>query len=116
MPALMRAKKVQKIAAKAHYDFESVQQAATKIDEELAELMSADDAHRAIEGGDLLFACVNVLRLMGIEPELALLASIRKFADRFARVEAALLAQGKQMTECTPDELWRVYDLVKAAE
>ena len=114
MAALMRARKVQKIAAKAHYDFDSAQAAAQKIEEELAELFAAPDDQREMEGGDLLFACVNVLRLMHIDPELALLQSTRKFVDRFARVEAALAAEGRAIDQCTPDELWQVYDAVKA--
>ena len=114
MPALMRCKKVQKIAAKAHYDFDSVEQAATKIDEELQELFAAaTDDERTVEGGDLLFSAVNVLRLMHVDPELALLESIRKFTDRFAAVEAALDAEGKRIDQVSTEELWRVYDLVK---
>jgi tetrapyrrole methylase family protein/MazG family protein len=114
MPALMRAKKIQKIAAKAHYDFESVEQAATKIDEELGELFAADNPDQQVmEGGDLLFAAVNVLRLMHVEPELALLASTRKFVDRFALVEQALAAEGKAIDEVSVDLLWQTYDRVK---
>lgn len=116
MSALMRAKKIQKIAAKAHYDFDSVQQAAGKIDEELQELMAAPQDERETEGGDLLFSCVNVLRLLGVDPELALLASIRKFQDRFAAVEQALAQAGKRMEECDADTLWAVYDTVKQGE
>lgn len=113
MSALMRAKKIQKIAAKAHYDFDSVQQAAGKIDEELQELMAAAQDERETEGGDLLFSCVNVLRLLGVDPELALLASIRKFQERFAAVEQALTQEGKRMEECDAATLWAVYDAVK---
>lgn len=114
MPALMRSKKVQKIAAKAHYDFHSAEQAASKIDEELKELFAASsDEERMLEGGDLLFAAVNVLRWLKVEPELALLASTRKFTDRFAAVEEALAAEGKRIDEVPTDELWQVYDRIK---
>ncbi|MBQ4443288.1 MAG: nucleoside triphosphate pyrophosphohydrolase [Clostridia bacterium] len=114
MPALMRCKKIQKIAAKAHYDFASAEDAATKIDEELRELFAAtNEDERAMEGGDLLFAAVNVLRLLHVEPELALIASTRKFVDRFAAVEAALAAEGKRVDQVSADELWQVYDRVK---
>lgn len=114
MSALMRCKKVQKIAAKAHYDFASAEEAATKIDEELQELLSAaTPEEQALEGGDLLFAAVNVLRLLHVEPELALLASIRKFITRFSLVEEALAAEGKRIDEVSTEELWRTYDRIK---
>ena len=114
MSALMRSKKVQKIAAKAHYDFDSVEQAATKIAEELEELFAADtEEQKVMEGGDLLFAAVNVLRLMHVEPELALLASTRKFVDRFALVESTLAEEGKRIDEVSTEELWATYDRVK---
>ena len=117
MSALMRCKKVQKIAAKAHYDFDSVEQAATKIDEELQELLSADgEDERTMEGGDLLFSAVNVLRLMHVDPELALLESIRKFTARFEAVEQALAARGQRIDEVSTEELWRTYDLVKGTK
>lgn len=117
MSALMRSKKIQKIAAKAHYDFDSVEQAATKIDEELQELLSATtEDERVMEGGDLLFAAVNVLRLLHIEPELALIQSTRKFMQRFAMVEQTLAEEGKRIDEVGTDELWQVYDRVKGAK
>lgn len=116
MPALMKAKKIQKIAAKVGYDFDSVEQASGKIDEELHELLAAQGEDKVLEGGDLLFACVNVLRLLDIEPELALMASTRKFADRFAKVEQYLLSQGIAIKDCPKDRLWQAYDAVKAKE
>ncbi len=117
MPALMRSKKVQKIAAKAHYDFDSVEQAASKVDEELAELLAAaTDEERVMEGGDLLFSVVNVLRWLHVEPELALLQSTAKFVERFAAVEEALAAMGKRIDEVSVDELWATYDRIKGVK
>ena len=116
MSALMRAKKIQKIAAKAHYDFDSATAAADKIGEELAELFAAPEDRRELEGGDLLFACVNVLRLMHIDPELALLQSTRKFVHRFTLVEQALAQRGIAIDQCPVDEMWRVYDAIKAQD
>lgn len=114
MPALMRAKKIQKIASKAHFDWDDALVAEEKIPEELAELNQAvSPDEREEEGGDLLFAVVNVLRLMGVEPETALLRSTRKFEARFARVERAVLDAGKQMTDCTLEELESIYQQVK---
>ncbi len=114
MPALMRAKKIQKIARKANFDWADPQGAYDKVNEELAELKAASSPEeQAEEGGDLLFAAVNVLRMLGVEPELALLAATRKFADRFAKVEAKVLSMGKQMTDMTLDELDAIWNEIK---
>ncbi len=88
-PALLHARKVQRRAATAGFDFADWRQAWEKVDEEIgelrAELDSVSEAARA-EAGDVLFALVNVLRLAGIDPELAL----RGASDRFrSRVELA---------------------------
>jgi len=114
MPALMRAKKIQKIARKAHFDWDDPQGAYDKVGEELQELIDAKTPEERVEeGGDLLFAAVNVLRMMDVEPELALLGATRKFVDRFAKVEAAVQAQGKQMTDMSLDELDAIWNEVK---
>ena len=114
MPALMRAKKVQKIARKAHFDWDDPQGAYDKVGEELQELLAAKTPdERVEEGGDLLFAAVNVLRMLDVEPELALLGATRKFVDRFAKVEEAVRAQGKEMTDMSLAELDAIWNEVK---
>lgn len=115
-PALLRAQKVQKKASKAGFDFESAAQAMDKLREELDELSAAQTPEeREHEGGDLLFSAVNVLRLMGVDGETALITSIEKFIDRFRHVESAVLASGRTMQEVSPEEMNRIYDEYKAS-
>lgn len=89
MPALLRAEKLQKRAARTGFDWPDPSGARAKIDEELAEVESADTPeHRAEEVGDLLFAVVNWARKLGVEPEAALRAANAKFERRFRAMEA----------------------------
>lgn len=116
LPALLYAEKVQKVAKKGGFDWADAAPAAEKVKEELCEFMSADKAHLAEEGGDLLFAAVNALRLKKVEAEMALRAASEKFCRRFAAVESAVSASGKEMTDCTLEELDAIWNIVKEAE
>jgi ATP diphosphatase len=88
LPALLRAEKLQKRAARTGFDWPDAADAREKILEELAEVDTAEsEAHRAEEVGDLLFAVVNYARKLGIEPEAALRAGNRKFERRFKAME-----------------------------
>ena len=90
LPALMRAEKLQKRAARTGFDWPDANGARAKIDEELAEVASApDDRAREEEIGDLLFAVVNWARKLGIDPESALRRANAKFEHRFRAMEAA---------------------------
>jgi ATP diphosphatase len=89
LPALLRAEKLQKRAARTGFDWPDPTGARAKIDEELAEVETAvDDAHREEEIGDLLFAVVNWARKLGVDPETALRAANAKFERRFRAMEA----------------------------
>lgn len=89
LPALLRAEKLQKRAARTGFDWPDPSGARAKIDEELAEVEAAEtDAERAEEIGDLLFAVVNWSRKLGIDPEGALRAANAKFERRFRAMEA----------------------------
>ncbi|MBB5709220.1 ATP diphosphatase [Sphingomonas xinjiangensis] len=88
LPALVRAEKLQKRAARVGFDWPDPSGARAKIDEELAEVEAADDATREEEIGDLLFSVVNWSRKLGIDPEAALRNANRKFETRFAAMEA----------------------------
>ncbi len=89
LPALMRAEKLQKRAARTGFDWPDPDGARAKIDEELAEVETAiSNDHRAEEIGDLLFAVVNWSRKLGIDPETALRAANAKFERRFRDMEA----------------------------
>jgi ATP diphosphatase len=89
LPALMRAEKLQKRAARTGFDWPDPQGAREKIIEELAEVdAAANEAERLDEIGDLLFATVNWARKLGIDPEVALRAANAKFERRFRMMEA----------------------------
>ena len=86
----MRAEKLQQRAGRVGFDWPDAAGARAKIDEELAEADTAeDDAHRAEEIGDLLFAVVNWARKAGVDPEAALRAANAKFERRFRAMEIA---------------------------
>ncbi|WP_076069387.1 nucleoside triphosphate pyrophosphohydrolase [Sphingomonas montana] len=89
LPALLRATKLQKRAARVGFDWPDPRGAREKISEELAEVEAATDPdHQAEEVGDLLFAVVNWARHLGIDPEAALRNANGKFERRFAAMEA----------------------------
>lgn len=88
LPALTRAEKLQKRAARTGFDWPDPSGARAKIDEELAEVEAASDAERMEEIGDLLFAVVNWARKLGVDPEAALRVANVKFERRFKAMEA----------------------------
>lgn len=89
LPALTRAEKLQKRAARVGFDWPDPSGARAKIDEELAEVEAAVDDHARVEEvGDLLFAVVNWSRKLGIDPETALRSANAKFERRFRAMEA----------------------------
>ncbi len=135
LPALMRADKLQKRAAKAGFDWPDAAGAREKINEELAEVedvllkngkplyekLSAEkDAavHREAEAevGDLLFACVNYARLLGIDPEIALNRTNAKFIRRFTGVEGLAQKDGRKLDEMSLEEMDLLWDQVKKTE
>jgi nucleoside triphosphate diphosphatase len=88
LPALMRAEKLQKRAARTGFDWPDAEGPRAKIDEELAEIAGApDDDAREEEMGDLLFAVVNFARHLRIDPEAALRRGNSKFEKRFRAIE-----------------------------
>ena len=88
LPALLRAEKLQKRAARTGFDWPDPTGARAKIDEEIAEIEAASPAEREEEIGDLLFAVVNWSRHLGVDPEAALRAGNAKFERRFKAMEA----------------------------
>jgi len=90
LPALERAAKLQRRAARTGFDWPDASGPRAKIDEELAELDAESDHQRMLEElGDLLFAVVNLARHLDIEPEAALREANRKFEQRFRAIETA---------------------------
>lgn len=88
LPALLRAEKLQRRAARVGFDWPDVTGPRAKVDEELAEVDSAHDDALGEEIGDLLFSVVNLARHRGVDPEQALRSANAKFERRFAAMEA----------------------------
>jgi ATP diphosphatase len=113
LPALKRADKIQRRAARVGFDWPDSGGPRAKIDEELAEIEAAEsDAERDAEVGDLLFAAVNYARHLGVEPEGALRDATARFEQRFRKVEE--LAD-KPLNEMTIDELEALWQRAKKA-
>ena len=87
LPALLRAEKLQRRAARAGFDWPDPKGPADKLQEEIEELAQASESERAEEAGDLLFAAVNLVRSYGLAAEDALRAANIKFERRFRRME-----------------------------
>lgn len=115
LPALWRAEKVQKKAAKVGFDWDDVSGAVDKLSEEVDEVKAAinGSGNPFEELGDLLFAAVNTARFLNIDPEDALHAASDKFAARFRRVEDAVTAQGKRMEDMTLAQLDDIWNRIK---
>ncbi|MEK4508054.1 nucleoside triphosphate pyrophosphohydrolase [Paenibacillus sp. FSL K6-2524] len=119
LPALMKAYKLQKKAAKAGFDWDHIDGAWSKIEEELGELKDAvqgglDPLEQTRELGDVLFSIVNVARFIGVDPEEALSLTILKFVRRFGYVEEILRERGKTPRESTLVEMDNLWDEAKA--
>lgn len=110
MSALMRAAKIQKKAAQAGFDWENASDAFLKVKEEALEfeqeIRNAKPDEMESEAGDLLFAWVNVLRLMKINPEVALTRTNQKFISRFSFIEQNAGDDLKNLTLKQLDGLW----------
>ena len=107
LPPLMRAEKVQKKAANVGFDWDSAKEALPKVHEEADELLEELLAGRdpTEEMGDLLFSCVNVARLSGVEAETALMKANEKFISRFQAMESAINLDGKAIQDLTLSEM-----------
>ncbi|NSX56378.1 nucleoside triphosphate pyrophosphohydrolase [Parasulfitobacter algicola] len=120
LPALLRAVKLQKRAARVGFDWPSTDQVLDKIVEETQELVEARNtlthADVAEEFGDLLFVMANLGRHLKVDPEEALRAANAKFIRRFNAIEKALADQGKRPEKSTLEEMDALWDQVKAAE
>ena len=99
LPALMRAEKLTKRAARINFDWPSSAEVLEKLEEELAELKAAeasgDQDHIAEEMGDILFVMANLARKLKVDPEDALRRANAKFTRRFQYIEAKLAEQGR---------------------
>lgn len=114
-PALMRAQKTGKRAAKSGFDWDDVNGALDKAEEELSELRTAisDKSNYEEELGDLLFALTNVARFLHVDSEEALGKATDKFISRFEKTENAVLGSGKRMEELSQSELDDIWNRIK---
>ncbi len=117
LPALERARKLQKRAASVGFDWPDIEPVFAKLKEEVAELEAAlaneDKAAIQSELGDVLFSAVNLARHVGTEPEIALRESNQRFEKRFNWIESALQKQGKRLQNATLDELDQLWNQAK---
>lgn len=116
LPALMRAEKLQKRAARVGFDWPDPSCAADKVREEMDELAEASSAEKLEEAGDLLFAAVNLVRLNGIAPEDALRAANAKFERRFKAMESFAKSEGEDFAALSLDEQEAYWQAVKRSE
>jgi ATP diphosphatase len=120
LPALMRAVKLQKRAARVGFDWPDTGNVIDKIKEESQELVEARDRLSADavedEFGDLLFVMANLARHLGVDPEAALRRTNAKFTRRFEAVEAELATRGKRPDDSDLAEMDALWNDVKARE
>ena len=121
IPAMLRAFKLQKKAARVGFDWPDIQGVFDKVQEELAELHEEvgpepDQAALLDECGDLLFAAVNLVRFAGMDPELALQQTNDKFISRFQRVEAQCAATGRGVADMDLETLEKFWERAKQEE
>lgn len=119
LPALLRALKLQKRAARVGFDWESSADVLNKLQEEVAELLEAQQSRDRDqvedEFGDLLFVMVNLARHMEIDPEHALRRTNSKFLKRFRYIEARLSERGKTPKESSLQEMDALWNEAKTA-
>ena len=125
LPAMARAEKLQKRAARHGFDWPEIGQVFDKLHEEIDELKEAWQAANDGSGerdaledelGDVMFVCVNLARFMKVNPEQALKRTNDKFEARFRAIEAELAAQGRDMDSETLDALDAIWQSVKGVE
>ncbi len=118
LPALMQCQKISKRAAKAGFEWPSVEGVWDKVAEERAEFEreAPGSPERAAEFGDLLFSLVNVARWEGIDAEEALAHANRKFRARWARMEVLAAKEGLDLEGIGTEALNELWDRAKAEE
>ncbi len=121
LPALLRAVKLQKRAARVGFDWPNTVQVLDKVQEECAELLEAyqepdNQKHIKEEYGDLMFVMANLARHLKLDPEEALRAANSKFERRFKGVESKIAKSGKTMAGSSLEEMDTQWDLVKKEE
>ncbi len=120
LPALLRAEKLQKRAARSGFDWTDPKQIFEKLDEETAEVREAiaaeDQSAVEDEIGDLLFVCANLARRLKVDPEAALRAANAKFERRFKAMEALAAKRGQAFADLDLDAQEALWGEVKTTE
>ena len=120
LPALLRAAKLQKKAAKAGFDWPDESGVLEKIREETNELSSAleagDSASIEEELGDLLFSVVNLARFRKLDPEVLMSTANRKFEHRFNAMEQQLRQDGTDLESATAEQMEQAWQMVKSGD
>lgn len=118
LPSLIRAEKIQKKAAKAGFDWETIEGALDKVLEEYNEIKNVykcnDRKKIGEEIGDILFAAVNVARFLDIDPDFALNYTIEKFICRFQYIEDKAISRGMSFTELSLEEMDKLWNEAKS--
>lgn len=121
LPALMRAEKLQKRAARVGFEWSDVLLVFDKIAEEVAELRAEvegvrDAARLTDEIGDVLFVMANLARQLGIDPEVALRHANAKFERRFGHIEKRLREDGRRIEQASLDDMEGLWQEAKRLE
>jgi ATP diphosphatase len=117
LPALSRAAKLQKRAARAGFDWQQTDDILLKLKEELAELEQArseqDEAAIHHEVGDIIFCCVNLARRLNVDPEASLRGCNQRFEQRFRYIEQQLQKQGSSPEKASLEEMDQLWNQAK---
>ncbi|TDT63466.1 nucleoside triphosphate pyrophosphohydrolase [Fonticella tunisiensis] len=117
LPALIRSYKVQEKASKVGFDWDNIDDAISKVCEELNEFLEVYKTQkngRIIEElGDLIFSIVNVARFLKVDPEFALTKTTEKFITRFKYIESEGAKRGKKLEDMTLDEMDELWNRAK---
>jgi MazG family protein len=128
LPALLHARKAQRRAVAVGFEYPDLAGARADLADELRELEveiarageppaeTEPDARVAAEAGDVLFAAVNVLRRLNVDPELALRGATRRFVSRVEAAERLAAHEGHEFAKLSLDEQDRYFDLAKETE
>jgi tetrapyrrole methylase family protein/MazG family protein len=113
LPSLLRAHSLQERAARVGFDWNHIDAALPKLDEEMAEfkasLKQKDAAGIEGELGDIFFMLVNISRFLGVNPEEALRKTISKFIHRFRYIEEHAADAGRSLNDMTLDEMEKLW-------
>ncbi len=128
LPALLHARKAQRRAVAVGFEYPDLAAARADLADELRELddeleragepapETEPDARVEAEAGDVLFAAVNVLRRLNVDPELALRGATRRFVSRVEEAERLAAHDGREFAKLRLDEQDRYFDLAKETE